>query len=807
MKIQKLSEASIKPENGGKINGLIRLKKLKLPVPEGIIINQAQKINYASPETLHSLKISIAQKLSDGTTYIVRSSGQMEDGAEASFAGLYTSVRNCQTLEEVWRGIETCVASADKSQLKSYQQELGLPGKTRQLSVLIQEQVAADISGIAFSMNPLTNHDQEMLIETVEGAGDVLADGLVEPERAVLSWHSPHVKPLFEVLRTSITQAVRYFGYPLDIEFCFSGGQLFIVQARPITRLAPKIRMGSWTTANFRDGGVAAQACPALMWSLYREAWQASLEDFILENSLLPDQEVYRLAVMKYARPYWNVGLVKTAMSRIPGYTEREFDDELGITKHYQGDGFQSQVTPKTLFQLARVALKISATTRHHQKQAEHLKHDLLERFVAYEVRLDRLNSSSSSLEEIENLWREIVCEGHLAAEGTYFKQVFINTVQLSMKKTAILKHISLEAFFQLISNLGEVSHIRPGCALKRISDLLAGSAELKSYWQNTTTDQLAVEIAEAITKEPSKRADLKALTEWFKTYGYHSERELNLLWPSFNEEPALIIEKLKELLNGKDLKLGLQAPLQSDEMDRILDAEAINPRRAASIKQSIISLRELLWWREEFKDISTRYYYLIRQISLVLGQHYSTKGILKQSGDIFYLEKENILHWMKGKLSASHLQTQADQNRLYCEAYRNYHPAGDLQAGHDLKVAEHSSNELTGIGANDGIVTGRVRILTDVSQIRELQSDEILVTPFTDTGWSHRFGSLKGLITETGGVLSHATIVAREFGLPAIIGAKYATKHLRTGMMIQMNGASGEIHILDPSITDKENR
>ena len=123
----------------------------------------------------------------------------------------------------------------------------------------------------------------------------------------------------------------------------------------------------------------------------------------------------------------------------------------------------------------------------------------------------------------------------------------------------------------------------------------------------------------------------------------------------------------------------------------------------------------------------------------------------------------------------------------------------GDLQT--DL-AQQQSVNlahdiQLKGIGGNDGIVEAKVRVLTELSQLNELETGEILVTRFTDTGWSHRFGRLAGLITETGGVLSHATIVAREFGLPTIIGAKDATRLLKTGMLIRMNGASGEIQII----------
>lgn len=787
-----LKNATIQNINGGKINGLIRLMQLDLKVPDGLIITNTKD--------RAALKSELSQFMTEGKTYIVRSSGQKEDGVNASYAGQYTSVRDCRTLEDVRQGIKECLASQRKEGVKAYSQALEVGEVHSQLAILVQEQIEADMSGIAFSMNPLNNHDQEILLETIEGSGEALADGRVEPQRQIISWHSPQADPQLEALRQSLLKAVGYFGYPLDIEFCFSNGHLYLLQARPITRQTAKVSLGSWTTANFRDGGVAAQACPALMWSLYRDAWQTSLESFMLDNGLLADQEIYRLALVKYARPYWNVGLVKVAMSRIPGYTEREFDDELGIQKTYSGDGEQSQLTPKSLWQLAKVAHKLSNTSRQHQKQVKEIKAELLARYEDYEKQLAELAVGQPPLGSIEKLWQEIIFSGHLASESNYFKQVFINTVQLSMQKTAILKHMSLEGFFQLISKLGNVSHLRPTTDLQLISDLIQQNSDLNTHWKTSSTQQLIKEVEQALNGSATQRADLTLLVNWLRTYGYHSERELNLLWPSFIEEPVVIIEKIKGLLLDNGPSLSVNQSLSAKEMERILQTETDNPRYTKRIRQRVLYLRELLWWREEFKDISTRYYHLVRQISLLLGENYKEKGYLKEVDDLFYLEKETVDQWINQTLPSSQLQQKADDNRLYCQAYRNYEPAGDLQASSQFKQSQQTSGELQGIGANDGVVTGRVRVLRDVSEISHLQADEILVTPFTDTGWSHRFASLKGLITETGGVLSHATIVAREFGLPAIIGAKQATKSLRTGMVIQMNGTTGTIHIIKHS-------
>ena len=205
-----------------------------------------------------------------------------------------------------------------------------------------------------------------------------------------------------------------------------------------------------------------------------------------------------------------------------------------------------------------------------------------------------------------------------------------------------------------------------------------------------------------------------------------------------------------------------------------------------------------MLWWREEFKDISTRYYHLIRQISLKLGRAYEKRGFLKDFQDIFYIKKESLTAFMKGQKTADQLQEEAADNQHYCQAYRNFEPVGDLTDKEMSleEVAHESQALLTGMPASSGQVTGRVRVLLDLADIETIEPGEILVTRYTDTGWSYVFGILGGLVTEYGGVLCHASIVARECGIPALVCAKNATQLLETGMMVTLDGRRGEIRI-----------
>ena len=765
------------------------------------ILKRLNQLNF--PMELHT---EISDFMLPNKTYIVRSSGMMEDQASTSFAGQYDTIANCTTTDEIIAALKQCVASLFKPAVLTYWQTHQLDVQNLRMSVIIQEQVSAVASGVAFTINPLTNNDRQLTLEVVEGAGEQLVSGLVTPEQLTIDWFSTlesttHSQILtahqLTLLQEQLLLIATFYGYPVDVEFCFSKDSLFFLQARPITTIRRKINKGNWTTTNFRDGGVAAQPCPGLMWSLYRESWQTTLEKFLIQNKLYDSMNIKQLSINRFARPYWNIGIVKEAMSRIPGYIEREFDDELGVYKNYQGDGYKSKLTVKTISHLLTVATRITKTTQQQRQTAAQQHTQLLKLYNSIDKKIQAL-SSTTNQQDIEDLWESIINDAYLQSEQTYFWQVYVNTVQLSMKKTALLKKLPLAVFFQLISRLGEVSHVQPLRELYEIVEAIIANDKFKQEWMTNSS----VEINTLLTKQPH-RLDAQRIKSFQATFGYHSNRELNLLVPSYSEDQQLIVDLLKDYVDHPekiDVAQGSFSQTLTDEQLEKLIEPYISKWQRAKVLKDIKMLRELLWWREEFKDISTRFYHLIRQITLKLGERYSKLGYVLKTEDLFYLEKETIRSFITNQLSQESLQKAVQDNRIYCQAYCHFVPPGDLMETTVSPEMEHllanKQSSLAGIGANDGIVSGKVRILLDPKDIHQLQADEILVTRFTDTGWSHAFGSIKGLITETGGVLCHASIVAREFGMPTIVCATQATEKLRTGMTVTMNGTTGDITI-----------
>jgi pyruvate,water dikinase len=185
----------------------------------------------------------------------------------------------------------------------------------------------------------------------------------VKPEQYFYNWYEERLncdpnnrlldKNMLNKMMKTFLDIQVFFGYPCDIEFAIAGGELYILQARAITRIKYSGIKDIWSTADFKDGGVSATVCVPYMWSLYEYIWEYTLRKFVIDSKILKPRECDKnLGDMFYGRPYWNMSVVKLAMSKVPGYKEREFDSDFGVKITYEGDGATTGTTLSSLIQI-----------------------------------------------------------------------------------------------------------------------------------------------------------------------------------------------------------------------------------------------------------------------------------------------------------------------------------------------------------------------------------------------------------------------------------------------------------------------
>ena len=730
--------------------------------------------------------------------YAVRSSGTKEDLDEFSFAGQYKTFLNTEPKDIESRVID-CYRSMFSEIILSYLVNRKIDLTDLKMSVVVQEMVQSDKSGICFTIDPVTGNDKTMLIEVSEGLGEDIVSGKTVPEQYYYNWYDnketdrksenkliseANVEKYAKVF-ASIQQQ---FGYPCDIEFAIKDDELFILQSRRITKLNYSGINDVWTTADFKDGGVSANVCTPYMWSLYEYIWEYSLRVFIVSTKILKDEQLpKKLGEMYYGRCYWNLSAVKLTMEQIIGYKEREFDNEYGIVGDYEGDGKVTGATPKVLFHMIPIIIEQTKVLNDRKKNSERYKQELLDLYYDYKKHLDE-----GTIEDITKEFFRITHETYLRSETTYFHQIFINTIHQSLYKDSLLKYVSESEYLSLLASIDNISHLLPFYDMWDITRKIRSNDETAKYWKDTE----ALDIAKNLDND---KFELPLVKKLIDDYGYHSDKELDITYPCYYEEPEVMIAMVKDMTLLDDS----YSPEADKERGvavytKILDnlKGTVSAGKYKKIADKVSNMRKMLWWREEFRDVSTRFYYMLRMYTIEYAKKLVSDGFLEKVEDVWFLKVGNLWDYIDGKKTKEDINDLITRNKFYYNAYRNY--ISDNEIGHNFHVISESgsANSIRGLGANNGKITGTARVIEDFTQIDRLQEGDILVTRFTDTGWTPKFAILSGIVTEYGGILCHAAIVSREYGIPAIVCCKDAMSKISDGQTITIDGSTGIVTI-----------
>ena len=720
---------------GKKAEGLTQLQEAGFNVPDFFVVT--------SPGD------DISQYIDENTLYAVRSSGTSEDLAGASFAGLYDSFLNVKGYANLLEAVKKCMDSVNNERVTEYAKHNHI--NTGKMAVIVQRMVNSEKSGVAFSIDSINGFDKVIIIEAVSGLGDKLVSGHVTPDYYAYNWYDEkfttynggvltqdEVRKLCEV----ILDIQIFYGFPVDVEWAMANGEIYILQSRPITTISCRAIHDEWTTANFRDGGVSSKVCKPLISSLYALVFTSSFLDFYKATKLLPQNYKDVLSYdMIFGRPYWRLTTEKDALSRLPGFVEREIDDDLGVIPAYEGDGIVTSLTPKSLF----IGTQVLFATNKYIKNAEIKAREYIKEFAE---RTQDIDLSGKTSDELHKIWVRFVKEDYCKIQYTYFIYIACNLVLSATLKDKVKKHLPSNEFMNLCGGLSDISHMAPMYAMWSMS-------------QRGYTDE---EFEEFIAK-----------------YKHHSQYELDLSYPNWDETPDVVREMIADFNDISDPK-----KLGENQKKKYYDTLAKLPGK---LHKDIETLRKFLWLREEFRDFSTKAHYIIRRLSLALGREWVKEGILDAEEDVFFLSVEDIYN-------KKELNHAVSKNKKYYCSFDKFNNPNEIGAKHMVRNNRIDGAQiLKGVPCSGETVTGTARVINDIHDADKLKPGDILVTRCTDPAWTAVFSKLSGVITETGGMLSHAAVVSREYGLACILVVKNATNIIQDGDMITMDCKTGEIY------------
>ncbi|BDG01290.1 PEP/pyruvate-binding domain-containing protein [Anaeromyxobacter oryzae] len=753
------------------------------------------------PAALAAALRAAADGLLGGGAVAVRSSGALEDRADASFAGQYETVLGARGEAAVLAAIRRCVGSLFTPRLAAYLRAHGGARALPAMAVVVQRQLEPDVAGVLFSVNPMTGRETETVIEAAFGLADALVSGTVPADHLVVDQAAGRVLSRAHgavapdgagrstlddgaaIALARLGAAVQeHLGFPVDVEWARAGGRVQLVQARPITRLHFAPDLGEWTTADFRDGGVSSDVCASLMWSLYEAAFDLSMPRYLRSIGLVPRGHRAKWSRMFFGRPYWNLGEARAAVLRLPGFVERNFDLDLGIVPAYEGTGRVTPATPRTVLPAIPVLVRLHLGYRRRRRENARF-------LAAFPDRARPFDAPPAALEALPAAayaaaLRALVESLHLDTEASYFETIYnTSNAKLDFKVAFDRAARRVEGgldYPTLVGGLLDLSHVRT------LVDLHATVGALR---------------------RAGRPLDDGTVAAFAARWPHRSRKELDLRAPRWPEDLAFVRELMEQAHAtwSEEADPARTARTRHDaylaERDRALRALP-GPLDRATFRSRLARLRTFTWEREEMRDRSSRVYALVRRWMLEAGRRLAVAGTLADPGDVFTLRREEVLGAVDGTLPSAEVRRRARAGLRTLRSFRSFDAPNEIGSTHGLEphAPPPPGAALRGAGCSPGRARGVARVVRRIEDASRIQPGDVLVAPFTDPGWTTIFPRLAAVVTETGGLLSHAAVIARECGIPAVLAVDGATRAIPDGARVEVDGRQGTVSVLDGS-------
>ena len=844
---------------GGKGVSLARMKNSNLPVPAGFhlttqayrqfvsengmqpqILHILETVDEAHPKTLESASQTISElfaaapipvdvseaikqayaALSDvSATVAVRSSATAEDLPDASFAGQQETFLNICGEENLLDAVKKCWASLWTARAIVYRIKNKIDQSTVALAVVVQEMIDAETSGILFTANPINSQRDEVVINAGWGLGEAIVGGLVSPDTIVADKVTGKVKsyevaektvitvrtekgtneePLNDARRSSkvmneaqVSELVEIarrieelYSTPQDIEWCYAEGRFYIVQSRPITTLTKqkppvpsvwKLPKGAY--AAMRNNIVELMTDPltplfkTLGLNAVNERMKHIMDMFIGTPGLLPSEPI--ITVNEYA--YYNGSVRFGPMFKVVldtgGIIKRMFT---GAVERWTDEG-----RPKYM----------NTVQQWDQKQLNGL-------------------SNEDLLAGVKELTKATI-DAYLALVSGVIPAAWISEAWFTWNYKFIKRKDDPNAPTYL---LGFES--LPIKGEKALYDLAMWSRErpkLAEYLIKIPTHRLTKKI-----DDPNSESEVSEWDTWITRFQSHLREYGHMIYnldfgnPTPADDPTPILDTFKLFLRGEGTNPYERQRVSADRRKDAVQATLgrLKGRRLKSFQKNLERAQKYAPLRENgLADVGMGYP-LIRRMLHILGFRYVSHGMIEQPDDIYWLtreEVENAASSLDRGLPLNDLSLLIPERKAIWGAARQATPPMALPQmklfGVDLMelksgIKRAKSNTIKGVGASPGSVTAPACVITSPQDFSKMNDGEILVAPLTTPAWTPLFARAAAVVTDIGGPLSHGSIVAREYGIPAVLGTGVATKRIGNGQIVTVDGKEGIVII-----------
>ncbi|MBY7736012.1 phosphoenolpyruvate synthase [Paenibacillus polymyxa] len=756
--------------------------------------------------------------------YAVRSSATAEDLPHASFAGQQDTYLNIIGKESILEHIRKCWASLFTERAVIYRMQNGFDHRQVYLSVIVQRMVFPQASGILFTADPINCNRKLLSIDASFGLGEALVSGLVSADyyqvqdgvivnkrvetkkmaiygRKEGGTETKQLSPDQQKTQTLTDQQIlqlarigrqieEHFGCPQDIEWCLADDTFYIVQSRPITTLYPIPEANDQENHVYVSVGHQQMMTDPIkplgisVWMLtgatpmFKTGGGRLFVDITMGLSSL-DGRQNLLDVLGHSDP-----LIKDALITIierGDFIKLDPSDksEPGPVKSHKGMS-SADILEEAGNDPAIVAdlIKSSETSLSALKRNIQTKSGL----DVFDCILEDMQQRRQRASDLKNL-SVIMSAIHASA--------WINE---KMNEWLGEKNVADTLSLSVPNNVTS----EMGMELLDVADVIRPYPKIVEYLQQVKDDNFLDELVQFEGGQQVR----DAIATYLDKYGMRCAGEIDITRTRWSEKPSIlvpmILSNIKNLEPGASKRKFEQGQQEALKKEQDLLARLKQLPGGEETKQIIDQIRNFIGYREYPKyDIVSRYF-IYKQALLKEAERLVQANILHEKEDIYYLSFEELQETIRtNKLDYQVIDKRKNEYRLYEKLTppRVITSDGEIITG-QYKRENIPAEAIVGLAVSSGVVEGRARVILNIEGA-DLEDGDILVTSFTDPSWTPLFLSIKGLVTEVGGLMTHGAVIAREYGLPAVVGVENATKLIKDGQRIRVHGTEGYIEFL----------
>ncbi|MEI2582736.1 phosphoenolpyruvate synthase [Scytonema sp. PRP1] len=781
----------------------------------------------AIPEDINEEITRLLSRLGEKNAYAVRSSATAEDLPTASFAGQQDTYLNIIGKEAIYQHISKCWASLFTERAVIYRLQNGFDHRKVHLSVVVQKMVFPQVAGILFTADPVTSNRKVLSIDASFGLGEAMVRGLVNTDiykvcnGKVIDKKISTKKLAIYALKDGgtkeqeieqqrqnrqalmdeqIVQLERmgrkieeHFGRPQDIEWCLVDDRFYIVQSRPITTLYPIPEANDQENHIYVSVGhqqMMTDPMKPLGLSLFqltaaRPMYKAGGRLFvdITHDLASPVRREIIVDVLGKSDP-----LIKDALMTI---IERgDFIKSLPNDKQGQNPAKSNRGISPADFQTLNEydPTIVSDLIERSQTEINELKQNIRTKSGSdlIDFILEDTQKLKKSLSDPQSFG--VIMTGMNASS-------WINE---KMKEWLDEKNVA-DTLSQSVPNNITSSM---GLELLDVADVIRPYPEVIDYLQYVKDDSFLDELV----KFNGGKETQDAIYAYLNKYGMRCAGEIDITKTRWSEKPTtlvpMILSNIKNFEPGasnRKFEQGRQAALKKeqellDRLKQLPDGE----QKAKETKQKISLLRNFIGYREYPKYGIVNRYFVYKKALLKEAEQLVQANVIHEKEDIYYLTFEELRSVVRtNKLDYQIISKRKDEYKLYEKLTppRVITSDGEIIA-RKYKRENLPAEAIVGLPVSAGVIEGRARVILNMEDA-DLEDGDILVTSFTDPSWTPLFVCIKGLVTEVGGLMTHGAVIAREYGLPAVVGVDNATKLIKDGQRIRVHGTEGYVEIL----------